>query len=48
VVTGQHTIIASYVGDRAHASSSAQVILQVLGRSTSTTLVCRQATVAVG
>ena len=48
VVTGQHTITASYVGDGAHASGSGQTILQILGRSTSTTLVCQQATLPVG
>jgi probable HAF family extracellular repeat protein len=48
VVTGQHTITASYVGDGAHSSGSGQTILQVLGRSTSATLVCQQATLPVG
>jgi hypothetical protein len=48
VVTGQHTITASYVGDGAHASGGAQTILLVLGRSTSTTLVCQQATLPAG
>jgi probable HAF family extracellular repeat protein len=48
VVTGQHTITASYGGASAHASGGGQTILEVLGRSTSTTLVCEQATLAVG
>ena len=48
VGTGQHTITASYAGDGVHTPSSGQTIVLVTPRSTTTSVVCQQTTLAVG
>ena len=45
--SGQHTLTANYVGDRAHVGGTGQAIVPVAGRATSTTISCAPPSVLV-